>query len=52
MGVLFITTLAELPVGNSLYNIRKTEYLIALHKILNYKLPSILIRSESNLVDQ
>jgi hypothetical protein len=52
MSIYFISTLAEVNINNHYYDMRKLEYSIALHKILHYGCPVILIQSETDTVNK
>ena len=47
-----MVTLAEVETTHPMYPVRRSEYMMCLHKILNYNYPTILIKSETARVDK
>jgi hypothetical protein len=52
MTIHILVTTAEVSNQHPLYSIRRSEYMMCLHKILNYNCPTILINSETERVDK
>jgi hypothetical protein len=50
MSIYILSTLAEVDTSSPLYPIRRSEYMLCLHKLLNYNYPTILIRSETERI--
>ena len=52
MSIYMLVTLAEVETTHPMYAVRRSEYMMCLHKILNYNYPTILIKSETARVDK
>jgi hypothetical protein len=52
MSLYILITLAEVESSHPLYSLRRAEYMMCLHKMLHYKIPTILIKSESSRIDK
>jgi hypothetical protein len=52
MTVYILITLAEVEPTHPSYSLRRAEYMMCLHKLLNYKYPTVLIKSETERINK
>lgn len=52
MSIHILVTTAEVSHDHPLYSVRRSEYMMCLHKILNYNYPTIVIKSETDKNDK
>jgi hypothetical protein len=48
MSIHILVTTAEVSADHPLYAVRRSEYMLCLHKILNYNYPTTVIKSETD----